>query len=224
MTITRQIPLEEFGKVVGEIFPAAPNIESGEAQYDECLGHHEIWNNLSTIRTEDVQKVVVLFLNRWRCRLPELCVAELGSVLRQSEQLISPLRRIDIEDMEVLRTSESFDTKLRMLPLIENLFETIQKVRAGPKTVGFTATSKILHLTAPSFFMMSDQKIREHYGCEANGAGYANFMFRMSLLAGDLIAQAQGDKQSILKYSKWEGRTLARLLDNYNYTKFTLGM
>ena len=62
----------------------------------------------------------------------------------------------------------------------------------------------------------------EAYGCEGNAAGYGNFMLRMNLLARDFLAQAKGNEKIILRCSRLKGRTLARLLDVFNYTKFAL--
>ena len=184
--------------------------------------HSEIWDNFSSIRTQDVEGVIILFLNRWRCRLPRSCARELTSALKQAELMISPLRKINLEEAEMLEEIKVSNREVGMLSLIEDVFGTIEGIKAGPRTVGFTATSKMLHMAVPSFFVMSDEKIREHYGCEGNACGYANFMLRMNLFAKNLVSQAQGKRQTILEYSKWPGRALTRLLDNYNYTMFTL--
>jgi len=151
------------------------------------------------------------------------CAPRLSKVLQDAEELIRPLRELNIERADLLDPVDVRGRRLRALTLVEKVFDSIQRVKAGRRTVGFTAPSKILHMSVPNFFVMSDQKIRRGYGCEGNVAGYANFMFRMSLLARDLISQAHGDKEMILNCSKWRGRTLARLLDNFNYTKYTLG-
>ena len=63
-----EVKLEEFLRVVGEIFPNQKNVEEGEHQYDEYLGHREVWDDFSSIDKENVQTVVLQFLNKWQCR------------------------------------------------------------------------------------------------------------------------------------------------------------
>jgi hypothetical protein len=216
-----KVKLEEFVRVIKEVFPNQ-NVDEGEREYDKCIAHREIWDNLSSMSEESVRKIVIPFLNKWKCRLPYECASELAKAMQRVEPLLKPLRNFKIESVDLLASISVEGKMLRILELIEEVFDAIQQVKAGRRTVGFTATSKILHMTIPEFFVMCDEKIRKAYGCEGNAAGYGNFMIRMNLLARDLLAQANGNKDMILSCSKWKGRTLARLLDIYNYTKFTL--
>jgi len=216
-----EVKLEEFLRVVGEVFPKQ-DVEEGEKEYDTCLGHREIWGDLSNVNENAVRRIVIPFLNKWKCRLPYECAPQLTVALRKAEPLLQPLRGFDVESTDILNPINVKGRTLRILALIEEVFDSIQGVRAGRRTVAYTATSKILHMSIPKFFVMSDEGIRKAYGCEGNAVGYGNFMFRMTLLARDLVSQAQGKKEMILSCSKFRGRTLARLLDNFNYTKFTL--
>jgi hypothetical protein len=221
-----EIKLEDFLRVVGEIYPKEKGVKEGEKAYDECFKYREKWDDLSSINEDDVENIMIPFLNKWKCRLSDKCTKKLTSALKEVEPLLQPLRHCNIESTELLASINMNGETLRILTLVEKVFNRIYTVKytlkAGQRTVGFTAASKILHIIVPSFFVMSDEKIRKAYGCEGNEKGYANFMFRMSLLARDLVSQANGDKEKILKCSKWEGRTLAKLLDVFNYTKFTL--
>jgi len=215
------VKLEDFLRVVREVFPNQ-GVDKGEEQYEECLSHREIWDNFDNVKTIYARDVMVPFLNKWQCRLSYECVPALTTALQKTELWLQPLRGLNIEDIDLLEPIEIKNEEIRTLSLIEKVSETIQKVGAGRRTVAFTATSKILHMSIPNLFVMCDEKIRKAYGCEGNSAGYANFMIRMNLFARDLISQAHGNKQRILSCSKWKGRTLTRLLDNYNYTKHTL--
>ena len=216
------IKLQDFLRIVGEVFPKQPGIDKGEKQYEDCIKHREIWDNLSNIKAAQVRDVIVNFLNQWQCRLSYDCVPHLTTSLQRAERLLKPLRRLDIEHVDLFKPIKIEEKETRTISLIENLFEDVQKVKARRRTVGSTATSKILHMAVPNLFVMCDERIRKEYGCEANSAGYANFMLRMNFLAGDLISQVKGDKLRILSCSRWKNRTLPRLLDNYNYTKYTL--
>jgi hypothetical protein len=216
-----KVKLEEFVRVIKEVFPNQ-NVDEGEREYDKCIAQREIWDNLSNMSEESVRNIVIPFLNKWKCRLPYECASELAKVMQKAEPLLKPIRNFKIESVNLLVSINVEGKTLRILELIEEVFDAIQQVKAGRRTVGFTATSKILHMAVPEFFVMCDEKIRKAYGCEGNAAGYGNFMIRMNLLARDLLDQANGNKDLILSCSKWKGRTLARLLDIYNYTKFTL--
>lgn len=219
--ITPIVGLSEFLRIVGEVFPKQ-DVADGEAQYEECLKQREIWDDLGNINQRHVEQILIPFLNKWKCRLPYQCAQRLTSVMQETEQWLPNLRGLHIEDVDFLAPIKVGSEAMRVFALVEKIFAPIQLVKAGRRTVGFTATSKILHMAIPELFVMCDKRIREKYGCEGNAAGYANFMLRMNLLASDLISQAHGNKQSILDCSQWKGRTLARLLDNYNYTTYTL--
>lgn len=220
--IGASVKIERFQKIVGEVFPKANGITKGEEEYEKCVGHREFWDNLNKIRLEDTKSVVLPFLGKWKCRLPYDCASELTSTLQKTEAFIQPLRGLQTEDLDVVGAIQGNEVASVPFYSIEKAFSNISKIKSGRRTIGFTATSKILHMAIPNFFVMSDERIRKHYGFEGNSMGYVNFMLAMNLLARDLIAQI-GNKQSILNFSHFRGRTLARLLDNYNYTIFTLG-
>jgi len=67
----------------------------------------------------------------------------------------------------------SLDSLVEDLDAIKDVFRRIASVRAGARTVGATATSKVLHLVNPRFFMMSDRNIRHGYGYSDDEVGYA---------------------------------------------------
>lgn len=207
---------------MGEVFPRTSGIAKGEKEYEECIGHREFWDDLNKIKLEDTERVVLPFLGKWKCRLPYDCASELTYTLQKTETLIQPLRRLQVEDLDAINAIRDDETSLKPFYLIKEGFENISRTRSGRRTVGYTATSKILHMAVPSLLVMSDEKIRKHYGFEGTPVGYVNFMLAMNLFARDLIAQTR-DKTTVLAISRFRERTLARLLDNYNYTSFTLG-
>jgi hypothetical protein len=71
------------------------------------------------------------------------------------------------------------------------------------------AVSKALHLIAPSFFPLWDDKIAREYGCHYE---YIPFIRKMKGLA-ELLA-VEVDLENTYK-------TLLKLIDEYNYSKFT---
>lgn len=154
-------------------------ISIGEKQYESCLEHREFWDNLTNIRFSDVNDIILPFLNKWQCRLPYECAKGLTTALQQSEILLKPLRSFKIQSADLLQQVLVQRRKMKILILLQDIFDVISKVKAGRRTVAFTATSKILHMAVPDFFVMADETIRKKYGCEGNGAGYANFMWRI---------------------------------------------
>ena len=216
------VALEDFSRIVSKVFPSQPGIGNGEKQYEECLGHREFWDDLEKISVRNVKEIVVPFLNKWQCRLPYDCAQGLTDALQSMESWLRPLRGFSIDMVDLNDSTKLKSDDRRIFMHIEDIFDVIRKVKAGRRSVAFTAASKILHMAIPEFFVMCDKSIRNRYGCEGNGAGYANFMFRMNFLAQDLILQADGQKKRILNCSRWKERTFARLIDNYNYVKYTL--
>ena len=73
------------------------------------------------------------------------------------------------------------------------------------------AVAKGLHLLAPSFFPLWDDKIAKAYKCHYK---YTSFMHEMKKLAEFLALEV--DTQIM-------GKTLLKLIDEYNYAKFTKG-
>ena len=101
----------------------------------------------------------------------------------------------------------------------------------------YTAASKVLHVLVPELFVMWDDTIRSAYGCrigkeEKGGERYFTFLKRVQNEA----------KEAVITYCKEHGCTtdeairrirkelyeggfysLARLIDVYNYQKYTRG-
>ena len=88
------------------------------------------------------------------CRLPYKYASELTEALRKVEPLLKPLRNLSIEDADLLASVNVEGKTIKVLELIEQVFSIVQRVKAGRRTVGFTATSKILHMAIPTFFVM----------------------------------------------------------------------
>jgi hypothetical protein len=92
-----------------------------------------------------------------------------------------------------------------------------------------TDASKILHTILPHFFVMWDNRIKEeivHGG--GNGAVYAiKFLPKMQSELREAIETCMNEKklsrEDAVKYicDKCDGKTLAKLVDEYNYMKYT---
>jgi hypothetical protein len=71
------------------------------------------------------------------------------------------------------------------------------------------AVAKALHLLAPAFFPLWDDKIAREYGCHYD---YLRFIQKMQALASSLAPHVG---------SETADKTLLKLIDEYNYAKFT---
>jgi hypothetical protein len=187
--------------------------------YQRILERRDIWEKLSELDNERT-RAVIEFLNVWKCRLSYDCAPNLARALKGCSTLISELGRLSLEEV----TTEEL---LANLDAIQELSKTISSVRAGRRTVGATGASKILHLTNPSFFMMTDNRIRDGWGCSDNEVGYGNFMWRMELFGNAIIHSYSTSRDIPTKDAfirlrsecKSSAATLPKLLGEYNWTK-----
>ncbi|NIA11976.1 MAG: hypothetical protein GWP10_20210 [Nitrospiraceae bacterium] len=90
------------------------------------------------------------------------------------------------------------------------------KVKRSP-----VAVAKALHLLAPKFFPLWDKEIAKKYRCNYNNnpaEKYIKFMKLMKRFAEE-IRKDKGYTNS----PDCQGRTLLKLIDEYNYSKYTKG-
>jgi hypothetical protein len=105
---------------------------------------------------------------------------------------------------------------------ISHLFEeflTALEISDGSKagTQSPVATAKALHLLAPDYFPLWDDKIARAYGCYYSydpSARYLAFMKLCKQIAATLQPAIDGQDT---------GKTLLKLIDEYNYAKYTKG-
>jgi hypothetical protein len=106
---------------------------------------------------------------------------------------------------------------------IEHLFEQFLRalrIRAGRKKDAKSpvAVAKALHLLAPDFFPLWDKKIARAYGC-AYSSNPAKKYIAFLLTSKDMVERLQATTDA-----NTTGKTLLKLIDEYNYAKYTLGM
>lgn len=88
---------------------------------------------------------------------------------------------------------------------IKYIFQELSKI----KGIQYTGASKLMHLTAPEVFVMWDAYIRKAYGFKrGKSEDYFNFLKKMQKLFKTI--------------EKIKDKTLTKLIDEYNYVKFTL--
>jgi len=99
-------------------------------------------------------------------------------------------------------------------PAVERLYnrsldalQICEKKLKGRKSP--VAAVKALHLLAPAYFPLWDDKIAKAYGCKYD---YLPFMAKMKGFAAMLQSEVDPEK---------EGRSLIKMIDEYNYARYT---
>ncbi len=80
------------------------------------------------------------------------------------------------------------------------------------------AVAKALHLLAPNFFPLWDDRIAKAYGCYYNNdpaEKYVQFMKLMKEFVENI--------KDYIDFSDYLNKTLLKLIDEYNYSKYTKG-
>jgi len=140
-------------------------------------------------------------------------------IYRQIYPTLQELRNEKIEDTNL---TEELKIKIR---------DTFNKVANCTLIDRYESTdaSKILHTILPNFFVMWDDNIKEAVvqGGE-NGATYAfYFLPKMQLEIRDIIETCMEERKlsriDAIRYicEKCDGKTLAKLIDEHNYMKYT---
>ncbi len=115
-------------------------------------------------------------------------------------------------DISSLSSSDEGDIK----HLFNNFLEALQidsgKMRGRKSPV---AVAKTLHLLAPTFFPLWDDKIARAYGC------YYNENPAEKYISFCEITKTIADK--VRNYINRPDKTLTKLIDEYNYSKYTQG-
>ena len=125
---------------------------------------------------------------------------------------IEPLRRKDLFSIDLERNRD------RIVKLFDELRRTPFKNRKGKaKRIGPTATSKVLHLLCPDFFIMWDSTIRREYRLRGLGHDYFEFLKQMREIGREVRTEMQRLEK------KYERRPV-KLLDQYNWMRFVGGL
>lgn len=143
-------------------------------------------------------------------------------------------------DLNSLRTETFLRTDLhRQIPgsetvgmVMARVFDAIARHTPRYQAVG---ASKILHLLHPQFFIMWDNRIAAGYAARdlLNSRSTANhyvdqFLPRVQLVARRAVAECRSiygwtEEAAERSLCSCCGHTLAKVIDEYNYVKYTLG-
>jgi hypothetical protein len=163
------------------------------------------------------------FLNQWKCRIEYSCAPGLAKALRECSVVLTGFNQHSLVEIKL-------DSLIADSDVIQEVFGKIAFVQAGRKRVGATATSKMLHMINPNFFMMADENTRHGYGCYDNQSGYVNFMWRMKFFGDTLMHEYSATRNvplnsvfpDLVSECNSAATTLPKLLDEYNWVKFNI--
>jgi hypothetical protein len=134
---------------------------------------------------------------------------KLEECITENLQKIEDFRNRDISS---LSNSDEDDIKDLFNKFLEALQIESGKMQGRKSPV---AVAKALHLLAPKFFPLWDDKIARAYGC------YYNENPAEKYVSFTKITKAIADK--VKNYISRSDKTLIKLIDEYNYSKYTQG-
>lgn len=193
--------------------------------YDTYLDspQRKLWRTNGEFSETDA-RALITFVNQWRTRYQSTPM-ELASALTQVSSLLRALERLDFFTAEL---------DLPILPRGASVADVVQVVFDTLACCGrrfeATGTSKILHTLNPEFFLMWDDRIRTAYGVrDGDGHGYSHvFLGRVQRLVRKAVREVAAVRgvsaeQAVASLCRCAPHGLAKVVDEYNYAKFTLG-
>ena len=177
-------------------------------------------------------QLLISFINQWATRSP----LKPEELLRGCLAVLPELQSLAGLRFETLDFGAHVDHNGKTVAsIIADVFDGI--ARCGRRYES-TGASKILHLLRPELFVMWDLRIAAGYGlCKdveqprPNGTEYANvFLPRLTYEADDALESCMREKhvdrhQAVDEILRLSGApTFAKLLDEYNFMKFTAGV
>jgi len=195
------------------------HLDPRASYYDRYLSEKrmDLWTKPDTIPEAEVERLI-LFLNQWN--------SHYDSSPTQRRQLLQAIRsafpRIEAMGKATLLTIDlSTDSVRRDISLV------FQAIASCGRRYEATAASKILHTIKPELFVMWDNRIQSSYACDPSSDDYASrFLPRVQKLALKALreyAKAEDVTRNEAKRALTPcGHTLAKVLDEFNFAKFTL--
>jgi hypothetical protein len=181
----------------------------------------QTWENIDQISESEIKETIIEFLKRWKIRnVNRIVPTELKEVLRKLSKYFNTLRNCNLIDLEFNKEIDINGRKKRISEIIKEIYSHLEHVNG----IGPTSASKIMHCIIPSLFMMWDEKIRNGYGYAGNAAGYLKFLRESQQILKNIVASyGKSPEELCYEVSPTISRTLVKLLDEFNYMKFTRG-
>ncbi|MCJ7635555.1 hypothetical protein MUP77_24595 [Candidatus Bathyarchaeota archaeon] len=178
------------------------------------------WNRIANLSLEEIRTDVIGFLNECRAFGPIIIepTNEMASSIKQAyidtEDHLAALHEINIEDVHLQETSRILENADRLLYRFSNIGLMFREV----------AASKLLHMLIPEFFVMWDNTIMVAYGVDKYhyGSDFLSLMNQKINQSIDLAMQEwKCSRESAIQRLRYRGKTLAKIIDEYNFREYT---
>lgn len=206
------------------------NQQLGTRRYTLGYEPYDCLPGIEAIRSTEAKKLVK-FMNSWGTRSP---MTE-HDLRRGIEPIYEDLQLLSRLDMAFLDLHGQDDQGRAFKDVIAHAFNGI--AGCSPRRTESTGASKILHILIPRLFIMWDRRIAAGYGVDRDshdqfpGHEYVRkFLPRVMVELEEALSTFQRDHQcevseaALALESLGGGLTIARMLDEFNYAKFTLSL
>lgn len=195
------------------------------------------WRRLDALSENDIKSKVIKFLNQWNCRLPSTHFNEIAEGIKQAA--IGMKSFLDSIEKETLQ-----DFNFALLRKVEGEtmdgYECLQSIFDEFCSIGYkfrwVAASKTLHMVLPELFVMWDNPICEKLGLALSAESYAGtFLPLMKKEANEAINTYMQEHSNCIRQVAVDSiveecklitgykKSLAKLVDEYNWLKYTKG-
>jgi len=203
-----------------------------EARYDRfyfeymSLKDAAAWDSDAGPNDDEIEKLF-RFLNQWGTRYRSDADAREG--FKQAYVHVLPLLKA-LQGHTLLEAE--FDggvvERMSVLDAVDSIFDKLASCGGRYES---TATSKILHVLHPPLFVMWDAAIRGGYAVAGRSGDYGGrFLPRMQRQAGEAVDSYIAERKAGPSTAVREleglcgGRALTKVIDEYNYCRFTLSL
>lgn len=188
--------------------------------YKKSIKKRDVWGHFENLRIKDVKDTILRFLNKWQCRIPYESDIQLLQNCKKTAKYFRVLKEKKLSRLNFEKKVKIDDKKLSISDVIKSIFDELCKANR----VKSTAASKIMHMANPKLFVMWDDKIADSYGFARNYRGYINFLEKMKeeikgIRRNELYASLKKDRY----FKHYSNLPLTKLIDMYNYEKYTEG-
>ena len=187
----------------------------------------------------DKGKTIYTFLNKWRTRTSQEVIKPLNDLLKNDFGNT-------IKDLHQSLTEVDFANEL-----IKGKIKKVYNLLTDITHIGPTGASKILHMLKPDLFVAWDRTIIEKYEKNGTPESYIDFLREMQSFGKSILAAKVDEVQilsqritniyksrreplnennwsvkleDMINYLKNYGKTLAKLLDEYNWVALSKGV
>jgi len=183
------------------------------------LDKRQVWENIDKITESDIKGTVLEFLKRWNIRnVNQIDSHSLEKTLKELSKYFGVLCNKSLINLDFNEIIDIEGQKKKVSEIIKEIYMRLTEVSG----IGPTAASKIMHAIILQLFMMWDENIRNGYGYAGNAIGYLKFLRESQQILKRIIESYGKSPEDLCRVASPKiNKTLTKLLDEFNYMKFT---